>query len=106
MKRIARRALLLALGLGAALGGPRRGAAAEKRTLLDEKEPTARKIAYFANAKLVDVKTYPGYRRGQSCATCALIDFGTARQRGCSLVPGRLVEAAGWCKAWKLKGSK
>ena len=106
MKMIARRALLLALGLGGVLGGSRRVAAAEKRTLLDEKEPAARKIAYVANAKLVDVKIHPAYRRGQSCATCALIDFGTARQRGCSLVPGRLVEAAGWCKDWKLKGSK
>lgn len=103
MKLIARRALLLALGLGVA---GRTLAAAEKRTPLDEKEPLARSIGYVANSRAVDAKAYPTYRRGQSCATCALIDFGTGRLRGCSLVPGRLVESVGWCRAWKLKGSK
>lgn len=103
---MARRAVLLALGLGAVAGVARRAPAAEKRTLLDEREPAARNIGYVANAREVDVKTNPGYRRGQSCATCTFIDFGTARHRGCSLVPGRLVEAAGWCRLWKLKGSK
>jgi len=106
MKLIARRALLLALGLGGVAGASNRAAAAEKRTPLREDEPAARNIAYYINAKSVDVKLYPSYRRGQSCATCSLIDFGTARQRGCSIVPGRLVEATGWCKLWKLKGTK
>lgn len=96
----------MALGVGAFAGAPRRAAAADRRTPLDEKEPAARNIGYVANARTVDVKANPGYRRGQSCATCAFMDFGTARQRGCSLVPGRLVEAAGWCRLWKMKGSK
>jgi hypothetical protein len=107
MNVISRRALLLALVLGIGVCTSRRAAAAsEPRTLLAENEPAARAIGYFAKAKMVDVKAYPSYRRGQSCAMCALIAFGTARQRPCSLVPGRLVEASGWCKAWVLKGSK
>jgi hypothetical protein len=47
----------------------------------------------------------PTYRRGQSCTTCAFVERSTAKQRGCTLVPGRLVMAAGWCKLWKLTGS-
>ncbi len=100
------------LGLAAALAaplswvsGPARAAAAERRTLLGEAEPAAVAIAYTANARNVDLKQYPAYRRGQSCVTCAFIEFGTGLQRGCTLVPGRLVMAPGWCKVWKLRGS-
>ena len=104
-----RRFLSLAAALAAALPlVPRRGraaAAVAQRTLLDEDEPAAVAIAYVANARNVDAKKFPSYRRGQSCATCAFIEFGTGLQRGCTLVPGRLVMAPGWCKAWKLRGS-
>lgn len=107
MKLINRRALLLALGLVAATVRPRRAVAAEApRTLLDENEAAAKKIGYIANSRKVDPKANPGFKRSHTCATCAYIDFGTARQRGCSLVPSRLVEAGGWCKLWKLKGTK
>lgn len=105
MKPLNRRALLLALGLGSIAGIPRRSAAAAPGPLLDEKEPAAVKIAYVANARKVDPKT-PGFKRSQTCATCAYIAFGTGRQRACSVVNNRLVESAGWCKLWKLKGTK
>jgi hypothetical protein len=85
------------------LPGRARGAAVT-RTLLGEDEPAAIAIAYVANARNVDPKQYPAYRRGQSCTTCALVEFGTGLQRGCTLVPGRLVMAPGWCKVWKLRG--
>lgn len=75
------------------------------RTLLLESEPAAKAIGYVGNAAKLDAATTPGYRRGQSCATCAFADLGTGRQRGCSLVPGRLIMATGWCKLWKLRGS-
>jgi hypothetical protein len=105
MKMFSRRAILLALGLVATVGSPRRAAAAVGK-LLDENEPVAKSIAYFANARMVDPKTYPGYKRSQTCATCAFIKFGTGRQRACSVVADRLVESAGWCKLWKIRGSK
>lgn len=105
MKSLSRRAWLLSLGLLAIAGLTRRAAAAAERTLLDEKEPAALKIGYVANSRKVDPAANPGFKRSHTCATCAFIDFGTARQRGCSLVPGRLVEAGGWCRLWKLKGS-
>lgn len=107
MKLIPRRAVLLALGLVAAVGSPRRaGAAAPVGKLLDEREPAAKSIGYVANARMVDAKANPGYKRSQTCATCAFIKFGTGRQRACSIIGDRLVESAGWCKLWKLRGSK
>lgn len=107
MKLIPRRAALIALGLIATVGSPRRAAAAAAvGKLLEENEPAAKAIAYFANARMVDAKVYPGYKRSQTCATCAFIKFGTGRQRACSIVADRLVESAGWCKLWKLRGSK
>jgi len=107
MKLIKRRALLLALGLASltGLGASRRAQAAPPGPLLDEKEPAAIKIGYVANARKVDPST-PGYKRSQTCATCAYIAFGTGRQRACSVVNNRLVESSGWCKLWKLKGTK
>jgi len=106
MKLIPRRAMLLALGLVATLGGTRRAAAAAVASLLEENEPAAKAIGYVANARMVDEKANPGYKRSQTCATCAFIKFGTGRQRACSVVADRLVESAGWCKLWKIRGSK
>lgn len=105
MKLMSRRAILLALGLVATVVSPRRLAAAVG-TLLGENEPAAKAIGYVANARMVDAKANPGYKRSQTCATCAFIKFGTGRQRACSAVGDRLVESAGWCKIWKLRGSK
>lgn len=105
MTFIARRTLLRTLAAAAA--SPRlAAAAADPRTPLDENEQSARTIGYVADAKSVDQAANPTYKRGQSCATCSFIEFGTGRQRGCTVVPGRLVNAAGWCKLWKLRGSR
>jgi hypothetical protein len=107
MKLIPRRAILLALGVIASMGSARRAAAAAAvGKLLDENEPAAKAIGYVANARMVDEKANPGFKRSQTCATCAFIKFGTGRQRACSAVGDRLVESAGWCKIWKLRGSK
>ena len=73
--------------------------------MLNPAEPAAKAIAYIENAAKVDRKAFPSYRRGQSCATCSLMEFGTARARACSIVPDRLVWATGWCRVWKLRGT-
>jgi hypothetical protein len=78
--------------------------AAESRAPLSEDEPDAKALAYYADAARVDVRLYPSYRRGQSCTTCAQIEFGTGRQRPCKIIPGRLVNAGGWCKVWIRRG--
>jgi hypothetical protein len=106
MKSLPRRTLLHTIGLALAAGATRRTTAGEAvRTPLEESETAAKAIGYVADAKKVNVATSPTYRRGQSCTTCSFVEIGTAPRRGCSLVPGRLVNAAGWCKVWKLRGS-
>ncbi|MEY4760789.1 MAG: hypothetical protein RLZZ200_645 [Pseudomonadota bacterium] len=106
---LTRRSMLVlggALGAGWAIlpaeAAPAAGGAT--RTLLSPDEPAARAIAYVELAAKVDPKAFPNWRRGQSCTTCELVEFGTGRARGCRILPGRLVLAAGWCKAWKLRG--
>ena len=107
-RRLLTRALLTPLsGLGVLGGTPVLGAqSGAKRTPVEEQEVAAKAVAYLKDARKVDPDRFPAYRRGQSCTTCALIDFGTAPLRGCSLFPGRLVAAAGWCTAWRLRGGK
>jgi hypothetical protein len=75
------------------------------RTLLQPDEPAAKAIAYVANAAKVNSAQFPAYKRGQTCATCVLVELGTGRTRGCSIVPGRLVLASAWCKLWKARAS-
>lgn len=109
--RLTRRSLLMAISGATAAGMhsiPATAARATEdatRTLLSPTEPAAVAIAYVEPASKVDAKANPTWRRGQSCATCALIEFGTGRARGCSAVPGRLVLATGWCKVWRLRGA-
>jgi hypothetical protein len=105
-----RRLTLRSLLAGISLGWPllRTAAAANQdaaRSLLLEDEPAAKAIGYVAAAAKVNTAVNPTYRRGQSCTTCVFVERSTAKQRGCTLVPGRLVMAAGWCKLWKLTGS-
>ena len=101
-------ALLTAFS-GLRVAGGSRALGAEpgaKRTPLEEQEVAAKAVGYRRDARKVDPGQFPTYRRGQSCTTCALIEFGTAPLRGCSMFPGKLVAAAGWCTAWQLRGAK
>ena len=105
-----RRTTLRSLLAGISLGWPllRTAVAANQdaaRSLLLEDEPAAKAIGYVAAAAKVNTAVSPTYRRGQSCTTCVFVERSTAKQRGCTLVPGRLVMAAGWCKLRKLTGS-
>jgi hypothetical protein len=105
-RRILKSALLVTLiGLRAVCGSRALGAAAgAPRTPLDKQDAAAKLFGYRQDARSVDPRVFPTYRRGQSCSTCALIDFGTARLRGCSLFPGKLVAAGGWCNGWQHRG--
>ena len=106
-RRLLNSALLTACsGLGVVGGSRTFGAVPAKRTPLEEREVAAKAVAYQQDARKVDPHLFPTYRRGQSCTTCALIEFGTAPMRGCSLFPGKLVAAAGWCNVWQLRGSR
>ncbi len=91
---------------------------AESRELvyLDENDRDAQALAYTHDAAEVDPQQHPRYEQGQVCATCSLyqtrlggeVQAATGQDPvaevpgwgGCTLFPGRLVNAAGWCSAW------
>jgi hypothetical protein len=90
--------------LGVGLARPARvEAATPPRQLLRPTGPEARDLAYVENAARVDATRFPAWRPGQTCANCGLYEFGTGRQRGCGLLPGRLVLSTGWCRQWKAR---
>jgi hypothetical protein len=83
---------------------------------LDENDPDAQALAYTHDAANVDREAQPRYAPGQVCANCSLyqtrlggeVQVETGAEPvsevpgwgGCTIFPGRLVNAAGWCSAW------
>ena len=98
-RRVLLKNLLVAAGVGAALGAVRSDAATAQR--LDPKDPAAVALGYVANAARVDVKAEPTFATGRSCANCMQLQ-GTAgaAYRPCAAFAGRLVDVNGWCRAW------
>jgi hypothetical protein len=97
----ARRALLrqLALGLSAvpvtALVTDRLHGA-EQLSLLSEADPAAKAQDYVADASKA-----PAATPGALCSNCSIYGSAQGADAGtCTLFPGKLVKAAGWCKAW------
>jgi hypothetical protein len=100
---VTRRALVKNLSMAAAAGvllAPRQSQAAEPPHL-DVKDSAAVKLGYVENASQVDVKKYPAYVKGSNCENCLLLQGDTgAHYRPCTLFPGKLVSAGGWCSGW------
>ncbi|WP_006786296.1 high-potential iron-sulfur protein [Thiorhodospira sibirica] len=72
-------------------------AAAQKLT---ENDPVAQAMAYKHAA--ADAAGHPKFQEGRTCENCLLYkpDAGTAGWGSCSVFPGKLVAAEGWCSAW------
>ncbi len=68
---------------------------------VDEKSPTAHGLGYVADATKIDPKAEPIYKVGSRCANCLQLQ-GKAGDawRPCTIFPGQLVSAAGWCRVW------
>lgn len=64
-------------------------------------DPVAQALAYVENAKSVDAKKFPTFKPEQKCANC-LQSKGKEGEAWvpCTLFPGKLVDAQGWCKAY------
>lgn len=91
--------LALAAGGAALLPAPQVQAAGEPH--LDVKDPAAVALGYVEKAASVDVKKYPGFQTGSSCENCAQLQGSAgSAYRPCTLFPGKLVAAAGWCSGW------
>ena len=70
---------------------------------LTENDPTAAALGYHANAKTVDVKSFPTYKPNQNCSSCVQLQAGTGNDRPCTIFTGKLVNVNGWCKVWVQK---
>jgi hypothetical protein len=73
---------------------------------LDPAEPSAKQLLYVEDATKVDRKSplAARYTPDQTCATCSQLQ-GKAGDayRPCTIFPGKLVSAKGWCSVWAKK---
>lgn len=67
---------------------------------LDVKDSAAVALGYVENATQVDAKKFPTYVKGSRCDTCLLLQGTSGAYRPCTLFPGKLVSASGWCSGW------
>lgn len=73
---------------------------------LEENDPQAEALAYRHDAANVDPAKNPRYKDGQLCSNCILYQGKEGDQwGGCSIFPGRLVNADGWCNVYAPKTS-
>lgn len=72
---------------------------------LAEDDPQARSLGYLHDATKVDTGKYSRFEAGQACKNCALYaETDDAQWGGCSIFPGKLVNADGWCNVYAPKG--
>ncbi len=80
------------------------GAQAQKPAMVDEKDPQAGALGYFADPTKVDAKKYPKFAADQKCGNCQLYTGKAGEASGpCSIFAGKHVTAAGWCSVWAKK---
>lgn len=103
-RREAVKTLALAGGALLSLPATRSACAADALPHVAPNDPTATALAYFEDAGKVDPKAFPTYKPEQKCSTCIQLQ-GKAGDawRPCTLFPGKLVNANGWCKVWVKK---
>jgi hypothetical protein len=73
---------------------------------LDETDPVASSLGYRNSAADVDRNQFEKYQPGQACANCVLFQPEATAEAGwgaCSIYPGKLVNADGWCSVYAPK---
>jgi High potential iron-sulfur protein len=72
---------------------------------LDPNDPTAKALGFVNDASKVDSKTYPMFKPGEKCGTCAQFQgkAGDA-SAACTIFAGKSVPQGGWCQVWAQKG--
>ncbi len=69
-----------------------------------ETDPSAKALAYVADATKTDKTKYPKYAAGQMCSNCTLYTGKPADAAGgCGIFPGKQVAGKGWCSAYVKK---
>jgi hypothetical protein len=84
-------------------------AAAEEMPKLDENSQTAQALGYKHDASRVDATQFPSRGDADSanelCKNCVQFQAPPDQQWGpCTIFPGKLVNADGWCSAYVAKG--
>lgn len=99
--RSTRREVLGLFGAAALAALPVRVIAADAAKL-ELNDPTAKALGFVENAAKLDAKAEPTFKPGSHCAGCALYAKATekAGYAGCGAFGGKLVPAAGWCRAY------
>ncbi len=102
MSQSTRRTFMLQV---AACGGTLAALQAQAQgTMVNEKDPQAVGLGYYADTTKVDGKKYPKHAADQKCTNCALFQGKAAdKAGGCPLFAGKQVAGAGWCSAWAKK---
>ncbi|RBP51656.1 high-potential iron-sulfur protein [Arenicella xantha] len=70
---------------------------------LSEEDSMAVALGYKAVSTDVDAAKYASHKDDQLCKGCALWQGADAEWGGCSIFPGKLVSANGWCAAYAAK---
>lgn len=73
------------------------------QTMVAETDPQAAALGYKANTAQVDQKKFPKHNADQKCMNCQLYQTKAADNGACTIFPGKLVAAAGWCSAYQKK---
>ena len=72
--------------------------------MVDPADPSAKGLAYHADASTVVAASNPKYQSGQACGNCALYGGQPGDAAGpCPLFAGRQVSAKAWCNAYAKK---
>lgn len=88
----------------ATLAGALTARAQESMPKLELDDPAAKALAYTHDASTVDPAEQPAMKEGANCANCQLYTGEPDAEWGpCSIFPGKLVAADGWCKTWIAK---
>ena len=94
-----RRALLRQAALGLSLAplaladAPK--AQSASAPLITEQDPAAKAVHYVEDASRAT-----GAQSGADCSHCSIYSSAGADRGTCTLFPGKLVKAAGWCSSW------
>ena len=106
--KLSRRSLvkggLIAGAMLPVMGLVSRGAGAAALPALDPNDPTAKALGFVTDGSKVDAKTYPTFKAGQKCGTCAQFQgkAGDA-SAACTIFAGKSVPQGGWCQVWAQK---
>jgi hypothetical protein len=99
LRNPARRALLRQAALGLSLArlalAESPAASAAEPALISEQDPAAKTVQYVEDAGRAK-----GAESGADCSNCSIYGATGAAQGTCTLFPGKLVKAKGWCSKW------